>query len=138
VAAQRELDAYRFDDPWGFGLVRALVLGGGGFWTLDGLRLLEDSGDRQRWEASLTARTQYRADETAGLPRGAVVEYLVAPLGAVRRLPVGGEAPGAVREELVELHLRAELVRRREGWRVVSLLALRDRARFRTVTWRPR
>ena len=131
--AQRDAGSYRFDDPWGFGLARALVLGAGGWWLVEHLEVTAPD----RFRATLLVRTHYRQDETAKLPPGAVVEYLVKPLGTVKRLARGSSGPGALREELVQLELRAELVRSEEGWRVVSIEPLPDTAVWRSVSWRP-
>lgn len=137
VSAQRELDAYTFEDPWGFGLTRALVLGAGGFWRLDSLVPAGESEGAELHLALLRVRTQYTAGETRGLPRRAVIEYLVAPLGSVKRLQRLETGPGALREQLAEVQLEARLTRRDDGWRVEGLRVLPDTAVFETVTWRP-
>ena len=134
VSAQRELDAYSFEDPWGVGLSRALVLGAGGYWRLDGLGPSED-GLRT---ARLTVLTHYRAEETRGLPRGAVIEFQVAPLGSVKRLERRGKGPGALRQQLAEVAIEAQLALTEEGWRVKSLRPLPETAVFESVSWWPR
>jgi hypothetical protein len=137
VSAQRELDAYTFEDPWGFGLGRALVLGAGGFWRLDAIAPTGDAEGVEHYRATLTARTQYNAAETRGLPSRAVIEYLVAPLGTVRRLGRNEKGPGALRDQLVEVQLEARLTKRQDGWRVADVRVLADTAVFEQVTWRP-
>lgn len=137
VSAQRELDAYTFEDDWGFGLARALNLGSGGFWRLDAMEPAGSAGGVQLSLATLTVLTQYRADETRGLPRRAVIEYLVEPLGTVRRLERRSQGPGALRDQLVSVQLEARLTRREDGWRVAGIRVLADSAVFEQVTWRP-
>ena len=141
VVAQRELSEYRFDDPWGFGLIGALVLGRGGYWTTEQVDL-HPAADPPRAEAVLRVRTQYNAAETRGLPDGARIEYLVEPLGRVFRLTRGSRAPGGMRRELREILLRAELhwlpdAAGRETWYLASLVPVRESARFVQVIWRP-
>jgi hypothetical protein len=138
VAGQRERGDYRFEDPWGLGLIRAFVLGRGGYWTV---ARLEVAGDRAALVLEL--RTQYRPGETRGLPHDAVIEYLGRPLGRVEKVPRGGAGPGSLRWQLQELSVEARLrrVAGRSGepeWRVESLRPLRETARFEQVTWRPR
>jgi hypothetical protein len=135
VAAQREAGEYDFADPWGFGLVVALVLGRGGYWTVDTLDLVGE-----RATLGLVVRTQYRPDETRGLPHGAVIEYLGRPLGHVESVPRGGGGPGTLRWQLDELRLTVRFVRAAgsdDDWRVEVLEVEPDSAVFSRVTWRP-
>lgn len=133
VASQREAGHYDFEHPWGFGLVRALVLGRGGYWSV---RSLESEGDEA--VVRLRALTQYDPDETIGLPERAVVEYLGRPLGHVERVPRGGGGPGTLRWHLVAVEIDARLVRRDGEWRVAGLDVLPETAEHEQVTWRPK
>jgi len=138
VAAQRAAGEYRFDDAWGLGLVRAFVLGRGGYWTVVRLEVVGDEA-----ELVLELRTQYRAAESRGLPHDAVIEYLARPLGHVEKVPRGGEGPGSLRWQLdvLEAGMRLRRVAAPGGepeWRVDSFRPLPETAQFSQVTWRPR
>jgi hypothetical protein len=133
VAAQRARHLYDFGDPWGFGLIEALLLGEGGYWSIDRVTATGDEA-----EAVVVVRTQYRADETSRLPRGAAIEYLARPLGQVVVLVKGTTGPGALRWQLDEVQLRSRWKRTAGGdWRLVALEPIPESAKFSQVTWRP-
>jgi hypothetical protein len=136
VAAEGELGRYAFSDRFGLGLVHALVLGRGGYWSV-----ARATGEGDELTAVVRVRTQYRADETARLPPGTEIEYLSKPLGAVVLVEKGARGPGGLRWQLDQVDLAATI--RAPGtdpaaWRIVSLSPLPESAQYSQVTWRPR
>ncbi|MEM7248872.1 MAG: hypothetical protein AAF533_26305 [Acidobacteriota bacterium] len=135
VSAQRELGDYRFDDPEGFGLITAFVLGRGGFWRIVETRVKSEQADEVL--AFVEVRTHYTAHETEKLPRGALVEYLVEPLGKVQRIEVGSSGPGALRDEVKTLTMQAAFRKGVRGWRLASFVPVRESVVYEQVIWRP-